>query len=136
MTLEQMRIRLGLKPCADFEYEQLLRLGERTRDMSHDAAVRARYRQIGKTTHACLHALHEACYKRNSVLLICRDSEAVKHAHDKIELWTKLLATPIPNVSDNVISFSASAGIAFAVRNTFQCHGAYDVTICDDAMET
>lgn len=136
MTLDDIRCAIGLKPHAEFEYEQLLTLAERMRCIQHDVAVRERFRQTGRTTEMLLGAMYAVIDSPCNVLVVAHSSPMAHHMHDTIMSWLKKLNIVPHSVSASTIVLSATSSMTFVSSNQMQMGTLpkYDLTYNDHVV--
>lgn len=85
MTSEEIRIKLGLKPFDEFEYDALLQLGHRAWMFTNKRqAIFERFRQTGRTTKIFCELL-EAVFDGYKVTFITNSLTRNKMAIEKIK---------------------------------------------------
>lgn len=113
MTLNNMRLAIGLKPHDEFEYEQMLTLSERMAGVPHDMAVRERFRCTGRTTEMLLTALYDAYITQGRVLVIAHNLSSAQHMRSTVLAWLQRMHVEPAGISAKAITLSDVASITF-----------------------
>lgn len=106
MTAEEIRIRLGLKPFDEFEYDVLCSLKDR-KGLTRKEAINERFRQTGRTTKVFCQAL-SAISNGNKVVFLSDSGSTTKRAREKLKDYAKLLELNISLILDLGLSYNSS----------------------------
>lgn len=78
MTIDAIRAACCLKPHAHWRYDVLATLGERSKNVPYDLAVKETFRQTGRTTEVLLRALSDYSCGGVRVLFVAHNPQMAK----------------------------------------------------------
>lgn len=135
MTLNNLRLAIGLKPHDVFEYEQLLHLRERMSFVPFDVAVRERFRCTGRTTEMLLLALHDVLTNDRRVLIVANSLTSAQQMHRTIMQWLHRLQVEPIAVSQKAIMLSDDVSMTFVHAGADEINAMWDVVHRDHVVE-